>query len=149
MPFISFILSLDRIDCSTFPVHTYILTPFVGSYAYMDFHHRTRACPSYQKSRQNGGLKIIPLQLETSLSVTISPTFLYGTYIERHIDISCSMDGLRAIWHTLLLFQEKDPLLLQVFLIIHRNLPCGPPRGPPRDLPRDLPRGHPAFHPPV
>lgn len=27
MSFISFILSLDNIDCSTFPVHTYILTP--------------------------------------------------------------------------------------------------------------------------
>ena len=22
---------------------------FVGSYAYVDFHHRTRACPSYKK----------------------------------------------------------------------------------------------------
>ena len=27
MPFISFALSLDSIGCSTFPVHTYILTP--------------------------------------------------------------------------------------------------------------------------
>ena len=30
MPFISFALSLDSIDCSTFPVHSYILTPRTG-----------------------------------------------------------------------------------------------------------------------
>ena len=28
---ISFALSLDSIDCSTFPVHTYILTPFLSN----------------------------------------------------------------------------------------------------------------------
>ncbi len=30
MPFISFALSFDSIGCSTFPVHTYILTPHVS-----------------------------------------------------------------------------------------------------------------------
>lgn len=33
---------------------------FVGSYAYVDFHHRTRACPSYKnKVRSNCGLENI------------------------------------------------------------------------------------------
>ena len=38
MPFISFALSLDSIDCSTFPVHSYILTPImkVGDKSYTD-----------------------------------------------------------------------------------------------------------------
>ena len=34
---ISFALSLDSIDCSTFPVHTYILTPVVGQHGIMFF----------------------------------------------------------------------------------------------------------------